>query len=162
MEAQERQIGEFTYQVTPFGAKKGLEVLTRVLAQLGGGVGAAMGGNDAQAIAGITSKLNASEVVSLAEEFAKSAKVIKPTREDDGRMVDRPFPLHIVFNEHFVDRYDELFAFVAFAFETNFAKSFQRGKAHIAALMGLRLSRSPSTSNEGGSSSESSPAGGTS
>lgn len=157
---QERQIGEFGYRVTQFGAKQGLCVLTRLM-RLGGPAmraGAEMN-SDSAALGALLGALEPGEVLSLAEEFAGKTQLVRMLTSQAGQ-TPIATPLGPDFDSHFADRYDELVEYLAFAIMVNFEKSLGRGKALGARLKDmLTPSGSPTTST--GSGSASSPGGAT-
>lgn len=163
MEAQDRQIGEHTYRVTPFGAKRAMKVLDRIKVAAASGLESAIVGvstGNPALMAGIITKLNFSELYAIGEEFGDSTKVM----QGDARV---PVPLGKMFDQHFACRLDELAEFVVFAFLVNFESSIARGK-DCAARIGEMTSHLMPTEAElaslttsTGPSSGSSPAGGT-
>jgi hypothetical protein len=161
VETATRQIAEYGYQVTPFGAKRGLMIMTRLLNMIAPALrSVAQSAGDIAAVGELVASLSPDDVVALASDFAESTKVVLPVQSQAGTQYITQ-PLGPLFDQHFVDRYDELVEFLVFATMTNFGKSIMRGKGlgpKLTEIASPYLSRA--TSN--GSGSGSSPAGATS
>lgn len=152
---EERKIGEYGYQVTQFGSKHGLKIAVRLMNLIGPAIKAGESGDGAAAMGELFNSLKPDDVLTLAEEFAKSTKVVLTVDTAAGPQLV-PQPLAPLFDSHFVDRYDELAEYIVFAATLNFGKSLFRGKAigpKLLEIVSPYLSRA--TSN--GSGSESSP-----
>lgn len=143
IEKQTKQIGECSYEVTPFGAKIGNRVLLKVIKSIAPiyFVAAAAGGLKAIGTEGVASALagvDEDEFEWIVEKFASSTDVIFA----DGR---RP-TLHSVYDMHFAGRYLEELDWLEFVIEVNFGPFFQELKRKAAAKAKLANAKAPSSS----------------
>lgn len=169
MEPKDREIGEHTYRVTPFGCGKAMRMADAIKSAVAPALEAAitgMGRSDAAMAAGLIAKMNFAAIYSIGADFAEHTKVLMGTNSS-GQGV--PVPLAKSFDAHFAGRLDELIEFVVFGFLVNYESSIARGKdlggrlkamtAHLLPSDPSEASPSPTTST--GPSNGSSSAGGT-
>lgn len=144
-EKKQKQIGEFTYEVTMLGAK----IANRVLIKLGKSVGpvfmlAAMGGMNAGRMVEAIKGLDEDDFDWVVLQFALKTDVTLA----DGRTPNLGNPA--LFDMHFAGRYSEEFEWLEFAIEANFGPFFlelwQKAKARAAAKSATTPTPSPSTS----------------
>lgn len=163
METNERRIGDYIYRVNKFGAQQGMRVISRI-AKLGG-PGLMQGlASDSAGIAAFLRGLGVNDLFELAHEFASKTEMFVLAQTAAGTQKVKHGSLGDQLDEHFADRYDDLFEFIAFAFVVNYERSINRGKASLRDRLTAILAplQSPNTSASAGSSSASSAGGGTS
>jgi hypothetical protein len=167
IESREKQIGDYTYRVTQFGAKQGRGLLVRMIKMagpaLGGALSALARGNKGEFEAAIASglsqgiyelaeRLTEAEFASVTDEMAKLTVVVL-----DG---DKEPRLSGIFDDHFAGRYDEMLQWVAFVWEVNYGSFFGGSTDRVGMVRRLwsTLSASPSPSTSTGTSTASRPA----
>lgn len=111
---EERVIGDDTLEVTQLGAIKGRAVFVRVLKV----IGPALTGKD---MAGIFAGLNEEDVTYLCDAFAPMT------------LVKGKGQLDKIFDVYFAGRFLEMFQWLAFCIELNFASFFKGGSALLGA-----------------------------
>jgi hypothetical protein len=142
LQTKEKTIGEHRYQVTQLSAPEGRRLLVRLYKVLGPSLGAITKGLD-----GVDGK--AVKLEELRLEFVGEAlrELAMHLNEDDlehlcevmGKQTmvhlggDKWVPLQDVSALHFAGRYDEMFKWIAFALETNYA-GFFKGTATLGGL----------------------------
>ncbi len=142
LEKQTKAIGEFSYEVTPLGAKDGNRVLMKIAKTVGPMFLLAAGGGGG--VDGIAKSVEAIKDMSEADfewvidKLASHTGVVYP----DGR-VPR---LAQIFDGHFAGLYAEEIEWLEFAIDVNFAPFFRGLKAKIAARAGTTPTPSNSTS----------------
>jgi len=147
IEKKTKSIGGKNYEVYELGAKKGRQVLTRLLRHLGPAVGAmgdTKGDAEAKTLAGLgklVESLTEADVDYFCDTFAAVTSV-----EMEGRM---PL-LSDVFDLHFKADYLNMFKWLAFCLQVNFGSFLAglggpEGLAALAAKGGASISESPKT-----------------
>lgn len=145
LEKQSRQIGEFSYEVTQFGAKLGNRVLLKVVKSVAPlFMAAAAAGNlkdiDVNGIASAIAGVSEDDFEWLVEQFAGATDV---------QIGEQTPSLKKVLDVHFAGKYLEELEWLAFAIEVNYGPFFQDMKRKAAARLGkdgLPRVPSPSTS----------------
>ncbi len=121
-ETKQKQIGDYTYAVTQFGAKQGGRVMIRLLKIVGGAAGEAMKGDNefdmstvGSMITNLAETLQEDDFDYLCETFAAASTV-------QGGEFPNPIPLTTegVFDLHFAGKYLELGQWLLFAVDANF------------------------------------------
>lgn len=126
-----RTIGSNTYHVRQLGAKQGRQVLTRLIKTLGPVLGALLEGLDpktvsvldlkgealARALTELAGRLGETDLDYLCGVFGETTQVEFP----DGRV--KPLTLEEQ-NLHFAGAYQDMFRWLSFALEVNFAGFF--------------------------------------
>ena len=131
IESKETRIGGVTYRVSQLPAKRGRSMLVRFVRLVGPGAGSFVGGlgrskdqsfdgglalGIADGLHDLCLRLNDDDLSAISDEFARCTVVVK-SREIELRLPD-------IFDEHFAARYDEMFAWLRFCCEVNFASFF--------------------------------------
>lgn len=145
LEKQTRQIGEFSYEVTQFGAKVGNRVLLKVVKSLAPlFMAAAAAGNikdiDVEGVASAIAGISEDEFEWLVEQFASATEV---------QIGEQTPTLKKVYDLHFAGKYLDELAWLAFAIEVNYGPFFQDMKRKAGARFakdGAPKEPSPSTS----------------
>lgn len=145
LEKQTRTIGEFTYEVTQFGAKIGNRVLLKVVKSIAPiFMAAAAAGQlkslDVDGIAAAIAGISEDEFEWLVEAFAGATDV---------QVGDTAPSLKRVYDLHFAGKYSDELAWLAFAIEVNYGPFFQDMKRKAAdrlAKSEVAKAPSPSTS----------------
>jgi hypothetical protein len=146
LDPQTRQIGEFSYKVTPFGAKVGNRVLLKVVksiaplfmaAAAAGNLKSLSGNFDAEGLAGAVAGISEDDFEWLVEKFAEAT---------DLELGDRSPGLKTVYDRHFAGNYLDELAWLAFAIEVNYGPFFQDMKRKAAAKLGSEAGKAPSPS----------------
>lgn len=159
IEAREKRIGDHVYRVTLHGTKAGLKLLVRVTKILGPGAGSFIGGlgrdaigldgalanGAAEALHDFAARLNETEVLGIADEFARQTVVVVDS-ETEPRLCD-------IFDDHFAGRYDLLLQWLGFCLEVNYGSFFvaRSGVGPLQKLWKL-ISALPSRATSTGSS----------
>lgn len=146
MRADTKTIGEHSYKVTQFGAKKGRSVLFQLSKMLGPALGALTDGDLPQAMAAFARTANENDFDSLCDAFAGSTVVMVSQRLSDGGTREVPFPLSQIFDTHFAGRYGEMLLWLAFSIEVNFSDFLSEG-GPLAMAMGS-LKKAPASPTE--------------
>lgn len=144
LEKQTRQIGEYSYEVTQFGAKLGNRVLMKVVKSIAPLlVAAASAGTlkdlDTDGVTSALASLSETDFDWIVEQCAASTDVI---------MGERSPGLKTIFDIHFAGKYLDELAWLAFVLEVNFGPFFQDMKRKLASA-GAKVpsaSTSPTTS----------------
>ena len=126
-DAVEKKIGETTYRVTPFGARKGRSVLFLLSKLLGGTLGALKDAEGGDVLAGISAALGAWALSAREEDFEAVCTALEGGSEFRmavGADVAVWQSLATHFDQHFVGKYDEMIGWIAFALEVNFSSFF--------------------------------------
>lgn len=145
LESQSRQIGEFSYEVTQFGAKLGNRVLLKVVKSVAPlFMAAAAAGNlkdiDVEGVTSAIAGISEDDFEWLVEQFAGATSV---------QVGDQAPSLKKVYDLHFAGRYLDELAWLSFAIEVNYGPFFQDMKRKAAARLGKDAAAkgpSPSTS----------------
>lgn len=131
IEAKEKRIGGVTYRVTQLPAKRGRSMLVRFVRLVGPGAGSFVGGlgrskdqtfdgglalGIADGLHDLCLRLNDDDLSAICDEFATYTIVVK-SRDVELRLSD-------VYDDHFAGRYDEMFAWLRYCCEVNFASFF--------------------------------------
>ena len=131
IESKETRIGGVTYRVSQLPAKRGRSMLVRFVRLVGPGAGSFVGGlgrskdqtfdgglalGIADGLHDLCLRLNDDDLSAICDEFATCTVVVK-SRDIELRLSN-------VFDEHFAGRYDEMFAWLRFCCEVNFASFF--------------------------------------
>jgi hypothetical protein len=142
IETRERRIGATTYRVTQLPAKPGRAMLVRYIRLAGPGAGAfvgglssskagtfdgSVGGGIAEAIHDFTTRISDAELDAICDEFARYTIVVK-SRDVELKLSD-------VFDDHFAAKYDEMWAWLRFCSEVNFASFFAVSSTGKAGLL---------------------------
>lgn len=158
IESHDKVIGATRYRVTQLGAKKGREMLVRLVKLAGPGLAAGLAGLSkadgkdteapmaralSDALYDLATRLTVEEFNGITDELAKHTTIVLGDLEP--RLSDK-------FDDHFSGKYDEMLRWAAFALEVNF-KSFFVGSGgggglmtRLSALMTAPPSPSPTTS----------------
>lgn len=143
---QEQKIGENTYVVRMFGAKKGRTVLFRLSKMLGPAMtGLINGGFSGQGLVMMLSSFAESakeeDFEFLCDSFADVTKVKRPVSSGEAIVLD----LSQVFDDHFRGHYGEMIQWLGFAIRVNFESFLPEmvsGGGTLAGLLeaiGIRL-----------------------
>jgi len=135
-EPETRDIGGCTYTVTPMPTFEGLRLMQRLVKIVGPAAGAVAKPGDgisaiAAAIGELAGRIEGDDLVEVVKALAKHSQVT----DESGKTK----ALVNVADLHFQGRYDDLFAWVAFALEVNFGpllgwlRSGAAGRATAAA-----------------------------
>jgi hypothetical protein len=122
---EEKEIGGVTYAVTLLGARKGLEVATKLAPFLGVLAKAQKGGKEAatEALSEVLRSVSAADVQGLCDVMAEWTMVKGPGPRDQVILTN-------VFDDHFAGRYGDLLKWLGFCLSVNFP-SFFSGAAPV-------------------------------
>lgn len=122
IKSERRQIGEFTYELTQFGAREGREILALLVRVLGPGL-AELGADQSPAVAmgRVAAGITGQDFATLTDAVARKTKLILTAQFNgsQGTTALEPFDLAPRFDEHFAGRYGEMIELVLFAIELN-------------------------------------------
>jgi hypothetical protein len=150
IQSVEKKIGETTYRITPFGARKGRAVLFQLTKLLGGALsGALSGGGAKSAIAAWAASAREEDFEAVCKALEEGTQVLTQVSSGGAAV---PMPMSTVFDTHFVGRYDEMLLWLEAALEVNFASFFSGSlAAGFLKEMTAEIASKPATESTGSS-----------
>jgi len=139
IEVKSRVIGEHTYRVEQFGAKKGGRILVRLAKMLGASIGGAIESGDkvdatviGKTLTSLTDQITEEDYDYLCDNFAAK------TRVTGGQYGSNEPKLADFFDSHFAGNYLELGEWLAFCLEANYGSFLAVIGEEAKALAGVR------------------------
>lgn len=153
IEVKDRKIGNHTYRVTQFGAKQANRVLVSLFKLVGGGFAdlvSTPGEAEARlgaAVAALQKSVSADDLNAVCDAFASKTKLILQAQLNGGPQ-EVPQDLAPMFDDHFAGAsYPDLFRWLAFAIEVNYASFLGANGTSLSDLMGM-VKKSPEAKPE--------------
>lgn len=130
---QQKTINGVTYEVSPFGCRQGLRILTTLTKMLGPAAKELTRGESGAlaAVGAMAETLDPDQVLSLAETFAEFITV---------QMGDKKPRLKDVFEVHFRADYGSMLELLAFAIEVNYGSFLAELKAKPSVVLQAKAS----------------------